>query len=346
MMPTEPLRFYGNPSSPYSRKMLALLRYRHIPHTIMWGSPGAAPPHFPKPKVGLLPTFYFPTEGGGLEAVIDSTPIARRLEREYSGRSAIPADPELAFYMDLVEDYADEWLTKPMFHYRWHHQADRDHAGRFLAFTANAALDSDSAQSAAAAFTKRQFERLYVVGSNDQTADAIEASYKRFLAILDDLLTARTFLLGDRPSVADFAVYGQMTQLGLVDPTPRTLMLESTPRLEAWIWKTDDLAGLDPGDQGWIDGATARTSLAPLFAEIAETYLPVLLANASAVANGEKQFRTEVSGSEWTQPTFPYHARCLTDLRRSFSSLEGEAKEAVAATLIANGCESLTGRVE
>lgn len=346
MMPADPLRFYGNPSSPYSRKMLALLRYRKIPHAVMWGSPSAAPPHFPKPKVGLLPTFYFPTEDGGMEAVVDSTPIARRLEREHSGRSAIPADPELAFYMDLIEDYADEWLTKPMFHYRWHHQADRDHAGKFLAFTTNTALDSASAQSDAAAFTKRQFERLYVVGSNDQTAGAIEASYQRFIAILDNLLAAHTFLFGDRPSVADFAVYGQMTQLGLVDPTPRALMLKNTPRLEAWIWKTDDLAGLEPVEHGWIDGATARTRLAPLFAEIAETYLPVLLANASALANGEAQFTTEICGSEWTQPTFPYHARCLADLRKSFSSLEGEAKEAVAATLITNGCEALTERVE
>ncbi|MBT8388800.1 MAG: glycoside hydrolase family 76 protein, partial [Altererythrobacter sp.] len=104
--------------------------------------------------------------------------------------------------------------------------------------------------------------------------------------------------------------------------------------------------GLEPVEHGWIDGATARTRLAPLFAETAETYLPVLLANASAVANGEAQFTTEICGSKWTQPTFPYHARCLADLRKNFSSLEGEAREAVAATLMTNGCEALTERVE
>ena len=174
-----PIEFFGNPSSPYSRKMLALLRYRRIAHRVMWGSAANAPEGYPRPKVGLLPTFYFPDGEGGLEAVVDSTPIARRLEEEHAGRSVIPPDPELAFYAALIEDYADEWLTKPMFHYRWHHEEDREHAGRFLAFTSDTTLAGDTAEAAASAFTKRQFERLYVVGSSDRTANLIEATRAR-----------------------------------------------------------------------------------------------------------------------------------------------------------------------
>lgn len=38
MTAAEPLAFLGNPSSPYTRKMLALLRYRRIEHRVIWGS--------------------------------------------------------------------------------------------------------------------------------------------------------------------------------------------------------------------------------------------------------------------------------------------------------------------
>ena len=105
----------GSPASPYTRKMLALLRYRRIAYRYLQ----AASDELPEPKVGLIPVFYFTGDNGELVAEVDSTPIIRRLEQEYSGRSVIPADPVMAFINYLLEDYFDEWLTKAMFHYRW-----------------------------------------------------------------------------------------------------------------------------------------------------------------------------------------------------------------------------------
>jgi len=63
-------------------------------------------------------------------------------------------------------------------------------------------------------FTKRQIDRLYVVGSNETTAPIIEAAYTRFVGILDTLISQKGYVFGARPSSADFAIFGQMTQLG------------------------------------------------------------------------------------------------------------------------------------
>ena len=82
--------------------------------------------------MALLPTYLLPDETGELQAVCDSTPIIRRLEAEYEGRSVIPDDPAMAFIDYLLEDFADEWATKYMFHYRWHFDADADNAGSLL----------------------------------------------------------------------------------------------------------------------------------------------------------------------------------------------------------------------
>jgi hypothetical protein len=52
-----------------------------------------------------------------------------------------------------------------------------------------------------------------VVGSKDTTAPVIEASYKRFLAVMCSLIEKQKFVLGGRPSSADFGIYAQPTQL-------------------------------------------------------------------------------------------------------------------------------------
>jgi glutathione S-transferase len=224
----------GAPGSPYTRKMLAVLRYRRIPYRFL---PPASPElqRLPRPKVQLLPTFFLPGPSGELEAVVDSSPIIRRLEDERSGRSAIPTDPATAFLDELIEDYADEWLTKAMFHYRWAYQADIDQAARILPCWRGYSTGDEVLAERSKAFAERQVGRLFVVGSNAVTAPVIEASYRRFLEAFEAHLAVQPFLLGARPGASDFAVFGQLTQLAQFDPTPMALTLKIAPRVFAWV---------------------------------------------------------------------------------------------------------------
>lgn len=333
-----PVELLGAPGSPYSRKMIALLRYRHIPYRILWGSHAQPPAGYPAPKVKLLPTVYF-GEGDDREAVVDSTPIIRRLESEYPGRSVIPDDPLLRFLDVLIEDFADEWMTKAMFHYRWHYREDADNAGPLLIFWQDPRFDDATAVQMAQAFAKRQIDRLYVVGSNDVTAPIIEASYQRLVGIFDRIVQRQGFVLGTRPSSADFAVYAQLSQLGIVDPTPARLMAANAPRLRAWLDRVEDLSGLMP--DGWLDHAALADHLGELLTEIGRVYAPFLLANAQAVVAGQPDFETTIDGRRWAQPVFPYQAKCLHTLREARAALPDSVRQALDALLAGTGCETL-----
>jgi len=337
----ETIFFKGAPGSPYTRKMLALLRYQRLPYQFMIGN------HdqdfgLPRPKVALLPTFYLRDTRGELEAVVDSTPLIRRLDAEYPGdRSVLPEDPVVAFLDDLLEDYGDEWLTKAMFHYRWHYQADIDNAGDILPRWRMVTAPEEQIARLRQVFTRRQIDRLYVVGSNDVTAPVIEASYQRFLVIMDQLLQQQPFLLGGRPASADFAVYGQLTQLAHFDPTPRALTLATAPRVFAWVDVMDDLSGLPVDEGGWLDHATLGARLKPLLVELGRTYVPVMLANARALNAGEEQVETTVEGARWVQQAFPYQGRCVAALRTAYARLDGQDRAALDGILAGTGCETL-----
>jgi len=339
----QPLALKGAPGSPYTRKMLAVLRYRRIPHRLLVGDQAEAQ-GLPEPKVGLLPTFYFPDATGEPEAVVDSTPIIRRLEDEYPGRSVVPADPVLNFIDYLFEDYGDEWLTKAMFHYRWYYDADIERAGEILPRWRNLRATDEEIAPMSKFIAERQISRLYVVGSNDTTAPVIESSYLRFLDLFRAHLPNGGFLLGARPGSADFALYGQLTQLAAFDPTPMAETLSRAPQVYAWTSVVDDLSGLEPRRDDWFDRNALPETLKALLAEVGRTYVPALLANAAAIDGGADEVQTEIDGKPWVQKPFPYQARCLQWLRQAYVGLEGEDRDLVDGLLDGTGCEALFTR--
>jgi glutathione S-transferase len=339
----QPLALTGAPGSPYTRKMLAVLRYRRIPYRLLVGDQAEAM-GLPAPKVALLPTFYFPDATGEPEAVVDSTPIIRRLEEEYPGRSVIPEDPVLRFLDYLLEDYGDEWLTKAMFHYRWYYEPDIERAGQILPRWRNLTATDEEIEPMSRFIADRQISRLYVVGSNDTTAPVIEESYLRFLDRFRAHLTQGGFLLGARPGSSDFAIYGQLTQLAAFDPTPMAETLKRAPQVYAWTSVVDDLSGLEPAPDDWFDSGNLPESLRALLAEVGRTYAPALLANAAAIDAGAEEVRTEIGGRPWVQQPFPYQARGLQWLRQAYVSLEGEDRGRVDELLDGTGCEALFSR--
>jgi glutathione S-transferase len=178
-----------------------------------------------KPRPIFEPTFFF-EEDGDTKAVCDSTPIIRRLEEQYTGRSVLPDDPALAFIDYLIEDFADEWCTKYMFHYLWHAKSDAGNASTLLPLSMDVSMPKDGHQEFKRWVEEPRISRLYMVGSNDTTAPVIDASYRRFLTAMENHLGNQKYMLGNRHQVS--------------------------PRTVAWVDLMRDQSGLAPTEQDWI----------------------------------------------------------------------------------------------
>ena len=338
-----PIKLIGNNGSPYTRKMVALLRYKHIPYKIIWGEPDEylERNNIEKPKPVLHPTFLFENSEKKITAVTDSTPIIRKLESKFTSRSTIPSNPVLRFLNYLLEDYGDEWGTKFMFHYRWYDDKDIDNAGTLLPLYANSTLTNEELSYKKEKIAQRQLGRVWVVGSNKKTAPLIDQCFKKIISILEDHFINFPFLLGSRPSSADFAFFGQLSQLVGFDPTPRSIIEKNSMRTMAWGGKTEDLSGLEPDSEDWISDSKLPETVKRIFCEVGKTYVPTMLKNKEAFNSGEEKWSAEILGREWEQRTFPYQVKCLKWIRDEFRSLVDKDQQKVLDLLKDTDCERI-----
>ena len=342
---TERIKVFGAPASPYTQKMISIMRYRHIAYEFYIGDvsgrlsriEGIEPP-----KPVLLPTLLLKDGQGNLKATTDTTPIIKRFENEYPDRKLLPEDPALSFINYLLEDFGDEWVTKYMFHYRWYFEEDANNASTILPLSDLATdMDDGTLKEVKKMIHDRQHGRLWVVGSNDITAKLIDSSYRRFVKLMDDHLSVSRFLFGEKPSSADFAIYGQLTQLIGFDPTSRRIASENSLRLVSWVDVMADLSGHDVNNSNWTSLEDSPPSLKEIMKEFGQMYVPALLANAKAIMEGDETWETEIDGSTWKQKAFPYQAKCLKWIKEEFNTLSKNDKTRIKTFLEGTGCEAI-----
>lgn len=306
-------KIFGNELSPYSVKVRSYLRYKQIPHEWVVRTPAVEEEFARYAKLPLIPLVVTP-DGRGLQ---DSTPIIEQLEALHPEPSIHHPDPAVAFVSALIEEYADEWGNKPMFHYRWFYPADQESAAERLARSMMPDAADDQIAGGIGMVKQRMIPRLKFVGSTAATKQPIEDSYRRQLAILERHLADRTYLLGERPGFADFGLFAQLYELS-TDPTPAALMRDAAPRVARWIQEM-----LGPRAEGSFEPwtALAPTLMPLLHDEIAGLFLPWSTANAQALAAGEKTFTVDLGGTPFTQETQKYHAKSLAALKARYAAV-------------------------
>jgi glutathione S-transferase len=319
----------GALGSPYSMKMRALMRYRRIPH--LWVHGADSRDALSKVKAPVIPVMEYPD--GTFHN--DSTPLIYDLEARHSERSVIPADPAHAFIAHLIEDFADEWVTKAMFGYRWLEEVDQIQMSRWLAFDAMKGGGLAASQGYAEQFRARQVGRMAIVGCAAENFPLIEASTRAILGALEAHVVDQHCLFGSRPSMAEFSMYGQLSQLG-VDPTAQAMMRKDFPYSFRWLLHIDDMSGIT-GEWDKADAPFAPIITAWL-QQVGEIYMPFLLANAAAIEAGEDSFRITAMGLPYTQGVFKYQVKCLADLRARYAALDAHAQARIDPLLAQTGC--------
>ena len=310
-------KLFGALGSPYSQKLRALLRYRRIPH--LWVDGAAARDAMGQVRAPVIPVLQYPD--GHFDN--DSTPVIYDLEARHPERRVVPDDPAQAFIAHLIEDFADEWLTKAMFGYRWLAEIDQIQMSRWLAFDNLKGGGLDRSHAFAQQFRARQVGRMAMVGCTAKNFSLIEASTRAVLAALEAHVVNRHCLFGTRPSLAEFGLFGQLSQLG-TDPTPQAMMRADFPYTYRWLAHVDDMSGIE-GE--WDPG------FAPVVAELVQiagaTYVPFLRANERAAEAGAETFQMEALGLPYEQGVFKYQLKALRELRSRYAALDGAAKDAV-----------------
>jgi glutathione S-transferase len=332
---SEPLFLvYGSDCSYYTGKLEAYLRAKGIAYRL---EPfGEANMRRAAQHTGVvqIPQVECP-DGSWL---VDTTLIIDHLERVQPEPAIRPRVPAVAFASLLLEDFADEWLWRPAMHYRWSFPAN---ARLMSGWLAEHAAERRAPAWLKALYWRRRQLGTFVTGDGVAAATraAVERTYLDTLTALEGIFVRRPYVLGARPTEADFGFFASMFRHFACDPVPGRLMRTHAPGVHEWVARL------------W-NATPARTAecplperlpddLGPLLFLVTGEYLPYLEANARAFAAGETRVRYTIRGTTFDEPTKPYRVWCRDRLQRALAALEPSERAAVERVMGGSGALNL-----
>jgi glutathione S-transferase len=262
-----PYRVHGMMQSYFTRKMTGYLDYKGIPW-VFRRFPGVSPETMAAGFPGGVPAVQTPTG----ELMWDSTAMIHHLELRFPTPAVLPADPVQRFLCYVVEDAADEWLYRPAVGTRWYCAENAAVGGFELArdIAVRMPVSCDQAHAAVGAHVRSSCAPLGVTAENIQLW--VDDVLRPWMRMLGAHLAQRPYLFGDRPSLADFALFGGNAAHFINDPLCRRWVDEDGP---AVVQHTHRL--LEPEDQefgAWDDPSIAADTLTAVLAELGTRYYP------------------------------------------------------------------------
>ncbi|MEM7005043.1 MAG: glutathione S-transferase family protein [Pseudomonadota bacterium] len=320
------MKLYGSRVSYYTGKLEAYLRYKGVAYSLH-GMPYEKADEL-KEKVGSVQMPI--VDRGDGRWMSDTTPILLELEKENPDNPIVPSDPIVGFIARLIEDYADEWLWRSAMHYRWSYPYSRE-------LISNILVDEISTPVPLPRFVVRRMIRRRQIkfftkrdGVNAATWSHVEQGYLNALDCVSRILAERPFVLGTKPSLADFGLMAPMFRHFSQDPDPEEIMRTRAPLVYEWVARMWTARNLEDG----VFISEVSEEMAPLLKEVCETHLQQLASNASAYRSGKSSFEMTVQGCEYTDMSVSrYRVYCLECLRTSFDTVDAGAKDKVRSLL-------------
>lgn len=189
----------------------------------------------------------------------DSSGIARWLDQQADSKTPhlFPENEPHAFIAHLLDEAFDEFGLYMVHHMRWVDSARSNTMGELLGEEFKHALPPGGAALLAKQFPKRQVRRCpylfsvapahFKVGMSraltppsregfPETHALLNQSWKRYLKAIEAILSKQNFILGERFTIADASIYGQLA-MNLVDRETADRMLKLAPVTFNWLHK-------------------------------------------------------------------------------------------------------------
>jgi glutathione S-transferase len=260
-------RVHGMMQSYFTRKMTGYLDYKGIPWRFR-RFPGVSPDAMAAGFPGGVPAVETPTGG----FMWDSTAMIHHLELCFPEPAVLPPDPVQRFLCYVLEDAADEWLYRPAVGSRWFFAENAAVGGFELArdIAVKMPIACDRAHAGVGDHVRSSCPPLGVTAGTIQLW--VDDVLRPWMRVLGAHLAHRPYLFGERPSLADFALFGGNAAHFTNDPLCRRWLEADAP---AVVQQTHRL--LEPEDQAfgdWDDPHAPSETLIALLAELGRQYLP------------------------------------------------------------------------
>lgn len=240
---------------PFSEKKPSLLTFKHTIPKYCGGD-------------AVVPVVVTP-EGEWLQ---DSSLIIEQLERRFPAVPVLPASPVQRMLSLLIEIWADEFWHPTAEHYRF-------------SFPENFPIWRDELSTLLPGFPQFMQHKLvnhfyhYMLsitgemGVLPESLKLIERWSETQLDTLDQHFSRMPFLLGTRPSLADFSLMGPINGHLNRDPRSVTVLIEPRPHLKAWLERMSKPLS-DTGE--FLADDQLPNDLQPLLSSLFRELLPYL----------------------------------------------------------------------
>ncbi len=286
---------YCSKRSYFTAKVENILRFQGLPYTLVEKMPHDGSAIEKRTGSGAIPALVTPEDW----ALADSTPIARLLHDRYPNRPIIPSGPVQRIGALLLEDWLDEWFMRVAMYTRWNFPESvealvgsgasmRVFSKPWHALTPVERQQLETTVEASleriAKFRERmttQVARAY--GTTLKQGRDIMVWFGEFLDDMAQHLQRHSYLLGDRPCVADFVISGGFAAHFGNDTWPRNFVADRQPAVLEFaerLWETRST------DATWMSDDRLPETTAPMFAAMQQHYLRYLAANRGALASG------------------------------------------------------------
>jgi glutathione S-transferase len=265
--PTGEFIVHGLTVSYFTRKVTGYLDYKGL----RW---------WLRPSVGINPEARTAGWTGGIPVVItpegeliwDSTAVILHLEQRYPEPAVLPPDPVLRFLAYLFDDFSDEWLYRHAVGTRWLYEENAASGSWDIVREASLEVPAPIAamRRVVSEAMTASLPRLGTTPAN--IAAWVGESLLPWQRALATHVQAHGYLLGGRPSLADFALFGGNVAHFVNDPVCRGWMDEEAPAVVDYTHTLMTPRGRPVGD--WLEAGAVPPTLIALLAETGRHYLP------------------------------------------------------------------------